>query len=285
MRYIIEKKMSLLDALVQLAPESSKNTLRSWVKDERVSIDGVVATKATVELMPLQKVEVHQRPFKREGSLTIIYEDAHLVIVNKPAGLLSVATNFDSVNTAHALVKRRYKPKKVFVVHRLDQETSGVMIFALSEKAYDVLKQNLMAHNVKRVYYGIVTGFLKGKGTWVSYLTEDKAYYMHSSDDPESGGERAVTHYEALHHTGGKRDCTLVRFELETGKKNQIRVHAKDADHPIHGDDKYGTNERGRLCLHAAELHFLHPITKKPLLFTAPMPKEFLSLLGLPKYP
>ncbi|MDB6081794.1 MAG: Pseudouridine synthase [Chlamydiia bacterium] len=283
MRQTIEKEMILLDALVQLAPESSKNTLRTWIKDGRVVIDGVVATLAVLPVHPQQKLEVLPKPLKKEGSLKIVYEDSNIVVVDKPAGLLSVSTNFQTENTAHALLKRRYKPNKVFVVHRLDQDTSGVMIFARSEKAYDVLKRDLAAHDVKRVYYGIVTGHLKGKGSWTSYLLEDKNYFVNSSQDPERG-EKATTHYEAVHHSGGKKELTLVRFTLETGKKNQIRVHAQESGHPIHGDDKYGTKERGRLCLHAAELQFLHPITQKPLVFKAPLPKEFLSLLSLAKF-
>src|SRR5205807_9961609 len=121
---------------------------------------------------------------------------------------------------------------KVFVIHRLDQDTSGVMVFALSQDAYVDLKTELAKRKVKRVYYAIVEGVLLGKGSWTSYLYEDKNYVVHAKEAPHEG-EKATTHFEAIKSQKG---YTLVRFELETGKKNQIRVQAEAAGHPIAGD-------------------------------------------------
>ena len=281
MRHIVKKDILLIDALNELAPESSRNTLRTWIKDGRVQVDGREVATPSLALNPGQTIEVTPHK-KKQGAITIIFEDFHIVVIEKPTGLLSVATNFETKATAHALLKERYHPRKVLVIHRLDQDTSGVMVFALSPNAYQNLKQELKEHKVSRRYYGIVEGKLEGKGTWTSFLHEDSNYHVHVSHDP-TRGEKAITHYEAIHHT---KKYTLVHFQLETGKKNQIRVQAAAAGFPIAGDMKYGANESvQRVFLHAAELSFLHPITQKPLLFQAPIPKEFLSLLGVSKIP
>ncbi len=260
MHYTTKEPICLLEALAHLAPESSKNTLRGWLRDGRVAVDGTLQRKPALQLRRGQEITVASKQ-KKEGPLRILYEDAHLVVIDKPTGLLSVATDFETQRTAHAILKKRYYPKKVYVIHRLDQETSGVMCFALSEVAYHFLKAELAQHKVQRHYEGRVEGKLEGKGVWVAYLEEDKNYYMHSSQDP-TRGERAVTHYEAIAYDPAK-DQTRVAFQLETGKKNQIRVHAKDAGHPLVGDTKYGGSDAKRLYLHAKKLVFIHPITHK----------------------
>ena len=278
MRYSIKQTSPLLDALANHFPESSRNTLRTFLKDERVLVDGKLLTDPKQEVLAGQELQVLPRRLKKEGLLQIIYEDKDLVVVDKPAGLLSVATHFDTQNTVHAILKKRYIRRKVYVIHRLDQETSGVMMFALSEEAYNKLKSDLAAHLVRRIDYGVVEGALDSKGTWESYLLEDKNYLVHAHDKPTAGAERAVTHYETVRQHG---DFTLVRFELETGKKNQIRVQSAKAGHPIYGDSKYGAKLplSKRLYLHAFELHFTHPLTQKSLVFTSQLPKEFLQAL------
>jgi tRNA pseudouridine32 synthase/23S rRNA pseudouridine746 synthase/23S rRNA pseudouridine1911/1915/1917 synthase len=266
--------LPLLEALQQLAPESSNNTLRTWVKDGRILVDGTPIRSLTT-IAPGQTIEIVEKRIKKQGPLDIIYEDPHLVVINKPSGLLSVSSNFEAKKTVHAHLKDRYPKKKVFVVHRLDQETSGVMMFALTEAAYHAVKAELATHKMERVYYGVVEGTLSGKGTWDSYLYEDDNYYVRVTKD-RILGERAVTHYEAEKNC---KNATLVRFQLQTGKKNQIRVHASHAGHPIMGDIKYGAKEglAKRLLLHAYTLSFIHPATKKKMSFTAQLPPEFLQ--------
>ena len=284
MQYKVKQEMTLLDALAIMHPESTKNTLRTMILDGRVQVDSRPASQAKLPLTIGQTVEVGPRQLKKAGPMPIVYEDQHLIVVDKPAGLLSVATPYENKNTAHAILKRKYSPKKVFVIHRLDQETSGLLMFAFTEQAYEVLKQELERHHVERIYLGVVEGTLKGKGTWRSHLTEDEQYVVHSSPTPSETSELAITHYETELN---RKEHTLVRFRLETGKKNQIRVHAQVAGHPIYGDSKYKAElpKARRLYLHAHELRFNHPITKKPLSFTSPIPKEFLRTLSLPKYP
>ena len=277
MKYVLEKAMNLLEALATSHPESSRNTLRKWIKDGRVMVDDKQMTETNAILQKGQTVVLSGQKMKHERGLKIIYEDEHLVVVNKPSGLLSVATNFETKRTAHAFLKEHYSSKKVYVIHRLDFETSGLMVFALSWKAYVALKEALAQRLVTRIYNGIVEGKLEGSGMWKSYLQEDAKYHVHTSKNPEFG-EEAITHYDVLQP--GSR-YSFVRFQLQTGKKNQIRVQAKEHGHPLVGDSKYGAvhNPIKRVALHASKLSFCHPVSQKNLSFDAPLPSEFLSLL------
>jgi tRNA pseudouridine32 synthase/23S rRNA pseudouridine746 synthase/23S rRNA pseudouridine1911/1915/1917 synthase len=243
------------------------------VRQGRILIDQEAATRLDTELEPGQTVffEEHKRKYDRSG-LNIVYEDNHLVIIDKPSGLLSVASNFEAKETAHAMLKKRYYPKMVYVVHRLDQDTSGLLLFTTHHESFVALKKALKDRNIKRTYLAIVEGKLEGKGTWNSYLYEDESYVVHVTDDAKKG-EQAITHYEALNFKSG---FTLVRFTLDTGKKNQIRVQAAHAGHPIAGDNKYGAKKSRfkRLCLHATNLELMHPHTNKKLVFASPCPFE-----------
>jgi 23S rRNA pseudouridine1911/1915/1917 synthase len=271
MKVTLSHPMTLLDALGQLCPDSSKNALRQFARSGRVFVDDKPALRVDVELTKGQVVRFEERKVKWQDELKIVYEDPHFVVVDKPHGLLSVATNFEKKETVHSQLKKRYHPKKVFVIHRLDQDTSGLIMFTTSHESYLILKQALKERHVSRTYEGIVEGKLQGSGTWSSYLREDATYYMHSSDNADEGGELAVTHYQAGRYKNG---YTHVTFRLDTGKKNQIRVHCAKAGHPIAGDKKYGakTNAFGRLALHAVKLEFVHPITKKQLTFCSTFP-------------
>lgn len=269
MRYKIDTTKTLIEAVKVLLPDSSSNTLRQFLIDGRITIDGLVAKRYNQTVRAGQEVGFSEGRIKYEKELKIIFEDQHLVVVEKPPGLLSVSTPYEIKDTVHSILKERYRDK-VYVIHRLDLETSGLMVFARTPQAYRILKEELFHRRVSREYIALVEGTLEGSGTWQCYLFEDKAYRIHVVDDPKKG-ELAITHYEALFH---KRGCTTVRCKLETGKKHQIRIHTSQAGHPIVGDSRYGTKEEGidRLALHAETLSFVHPITKKPLTFTSPSP-------------
>lgn len=279
MKYTTTTDQTLLEALGQLSPESSKTTLRSWLKEGRVAVDGQVKKLASEPLHAGQEVTLGTRPrFAKDGLLRILYEDRHLVVVEKPKGLLSVSTAFEKGDTAHAFLKDKYRPQRVFVVHRLDQDTSGIMLFALSEAARDQLKILFEKHDIERAYTAIVEGQVKpSSGTWQSYLHEDENYFVRSITDSEKG-QLAITHYTVL--STSKRYTTL-QLKLETGRKNQIRVHCQDAGFPVVGDKKYGalTDPIKRLCLHAHLLAFLHPITKQPMRFESQIPEEFRRIM------
>lgn len=277
MEYTLKEPLSVLEALTLLSPDSSKTTLREWLKEGRITVDGAPVKLANTQLQANQIIALTGKKRVMASKVPILYEDAHLVVVDKPIGWLSVATHFEKEETIHGFLKERYRPKKVYVVHRLDQDTSGVMLFALSEEAYEGLKALFKEHTIEREYVAVSEGKLAAeKGTWQSYLHEDAAYHVHSSQNPEKG-QLAITHYEVLNSARN----TLLKLRLETGKKNQIRVHCQENGCPIIGDKKYGGRESliKRLCLHAHLLGFIHPITKKEMSFRSPIPEKFYHLL------
>lgn len=279
MKWRVSEDLSLLEALAQKFPDNSKTSLRSWLKEDRVAVDEAIIKAADYVVKNGQTISVGSRKRILEKGMTLIFEDSHIVAIDKPAGLLSVATAFEEKDTAHALLKAHYHPRRVYVVHRIDQETSGVMLFALSDEAYKVLKEMFERHDLERAYTAIVEGQPStSSGTWKSYLHEDPNYHVHQSDGPEQGGRLAITHYTV--QAKSKRYSAL-QLKLETGRKNQIRVHCQGAGHPIVGDKKYGarTDPLKRLCLHAHLLALRHPITGKEMRFESPVPASFHSLL------
>jgi len=276
MKIIVEKPMSLFEATQLLSPDSSKTTCRSWLKDNRVLVDDVVMTDGKELVFTGQTIRLGVRKPKSD-TLDILFEDRDIVVVNKPAGLLSVSTNFEKSACVHGFLKERYSEKnKVYVVHRLDQDTSGVILFALNEKAYEFLKEELKQRLITREYLAIVEGKLEKKGAWECYLEEDASYRVHASTNP-AHGEKAKTYYDVL--ANGK-DFSVLRLHLETGKKNQIRVQASYFGHPVLGDGKYGSKTKfPHIALHARMLRFVHPRTKKVRSFTAAFPPSIEQFL------
>jgi len=277
MRYITPENMLLLRCLAQLSPNSSKNTLRSWIKEGRVQVDNRVIKLPNQEINAGQTIEVGQRKKFIQEDIEILYEDSDLVVIDKPSGLLSVSAAYEKADTAHAVLKNHFHPRRVFVVHRLDQDTSGVMVFAFNEKTCTELKKLFAAHDIQREYAAVVEGKMsEGQGTWESYLIEDRNYHVYETEDT-TAGEKATTHFKIKK---ASRKYTWLTLKLETGKKNQIRVHCQSAGFPVVGDKKYGaqTNPIKRLCLHAQLLAFLHPISKKIIKCESPIPDEFFKL-------
>lgn len=284
MTYHVKDTQQLLDALAHLAPDSTKTTLRSWIKLGRVLVDGRREQRPSLAVNSGQLITLtpRQQPLVGQG-VRLLYGDAHIVAIYKPAGLLSVASTSEEDLTAHAVLKRHYHPKRVYVVHRLDQHTSGVMLFALSEKARDELKITFEKHDITRRYTAIVAGTLPkdGSGTWSSYLYEDDRYVVHSVDEQRAAAHNArlaITHWKVTGQRGG---LTKLELQLETGRKNQIRVHCQEAGFPVVGDEKYGYrgDSVDRLGLHAHLLELLHPITGKNMRFEALPPAFFLRMI------
>lgn len=277
MKKNVTSESSLLDILQEMAPESSKNTLRSWIQVGRVTVDNRRVIKANELIKVGQEVVIGHKMHFAGGGLRIIHEDESIVVVEKPEGLLSVATDFETKATVHAMLKRRFFNKKVFPVHRLDRETSGVMIFAYSEDAKEHLKSQFEERKVDKVYYAIVENAREiQKGTWESFLEEDDFYYVKSST-PERG-KNAVTQYEPIKTSRGS---TLLKLNPLTGRKNQLRVHCSEAGYPIVGDKKYGShyNPIRRLALHAQKITFTHPKSGRKVSYAAPLPESFYKLV------
>jgi 23S rRNA pseudouridine1911/1915/1917 synthase len=278
MKYIATKSSSLLEVLHEMAPDSSKNTLRSWLQSGRVTVNRQRAERANVQIIAGQEIEVGAKVTFIRGSLRILHDDDQIVVLEKPEGLLSVATDFEKRATVHAMLKRQFHHRRVYPVHRLDRETSGVMLFSYSEKARDDLKSQFERHAVDKTYFAIVEKEMSlDKGIWESYLEEDDFYYVKSTNDSRNG-KLAVTHYQVLKV---HRNRSLLHLKPQTGRKNQLRVHCSEAGHPIVGDKKYGahTDPLKRVCLHAQKICFSHPATGKRMSFSSPIPEIFYKIL------
>ncbi len=213
----------------------------------------------------------------KNKKLDIIYEDQDLLVVNKPSGLLTVSTPKEKektlFNQVYTYIKKKHKSNKIFVVHRLDKDTSGIVLFAKTGSIKELLQANWDNDNVIREYIAVAEGKVeKNKDIIKSYLKENKTLKVYSTKD--QSGKLAITEYEVLKRSKG---YSLIKINLKTGRKNQIRVHFSDLGHPIMGDKKYGakTSPLRRLGLHANRLVITHPITKEELIFEASIPLEF----------
>ena len=215
---------------------------------------------------------------KKTDKLKIIYEDKHLLIVDKPNNLLTVSNEKESENTlfhkVYLYIKRKNKNQKIFIVHRLDYDTSGLVVFAKSEKVKKILQDNW--ESVIRKYMAIVHGNLKSKsGTIKSYLKMTKTQLVYSSNDSKNG-KLAITSYKMILENSR---YSLLDIDIKTGRKNQIRVHLNDLGYPILGDKKYSNkkDKSKRMYLHAYYLEFTHPITSNKLKFELDVPTDFLN--------
>ncbi|MBE6156826.1 MAG: RNA pseudouridine synthase [Firmicutes bacterium] len=216
----------------------------------------------------------------KSEKLDIIYEDKYIIIVNKPSGLFTISTDKEKMKTLFHQVllylKQKHKNNKVFIVHRLDKDTSGLLIFARNEDVKKKLQDNW--DKVKREYITIVSGeVLKEKDTIKSYLKETKTLLVYSSND--KNGKLAITEYEKV---ASNKDYSMLKIYIKTGRKNQIRVHLNDIGHPIVGDKKYGNiknKQVKRLCLHANYLEFRHPVTNELLKLESKYPQDFDKLI------
>ena len=279
MKLVVPAAQSLLDALAVLYPDSTKTTLRQMLQSGRVRVNGQVEKNARRELDEGELVEVGQKSVQPAlpPGLAILHEDDDVIVVLKSHGLLTVATERERETTAQAYLNAYLKEKggeRIHVVHRIDRETSGVLVFAKNFAAREALKEKFAAHDVERVYVAVIEGEMDPpRGTIRSHLRERKDLRMESVD-AHPDAKLAVTHYRTI-ETNGR--YSMLEIRLETGRKNQIRTHLAEAGHPVVGDRMYGStvNPLGRLGLHAKILGFDHPVSTKRLVFTAPGPKSF----------
>lgn len=252
--------MTLLEYLMQNRKES-KNVLKTMVQKGSVLVDGKTITKANWEVQETNIIVVKPKPIiDRDYELPILYEDNDFLAIDKPAGLLTVATDQEKRKTAYHMVKEYCKKRhqSIYVLHRLDQETSGVLLFAKSSTVQKYMQNHWNQVVKTRGYYAIVNGTgMPPKGTIQTYLKENSTHMVYSSKT----GKLAITNYEVIKEN---KSSTLLNIHLDTGRKNQIRVHMRELGHPILGDAKYGdVHTFPRLALHAYHLEFIHPKTKK----------------------
>lgn len=279
MRHMVSEAQALLDALAAMFPDSSKTTLRQMLQAGRVRVNGEIEKNARRELDPGDAIDIGQKAVQiaLPPGLAILHEDEDLIVVLKSHGLLTVATERERDTTTQAYLNDYLEQKgeeRIHVVHRLDRETSGVLVFAKNFETREALKNQFAAHDVDRVYVAIVEGEMDPpRGTIESYLRERKDLRMESvKSHPDA--KLAVTHYRTIQT---KKPYSMLEITLETGRKNQIRTHLSEAGHPVVGDRLYGStvNPIGRLGLHAKLLGFDHPATGKHVVFTAPIPSAF----------
>lgn len=255
-----------------LSNSFKRGKIKSFLEHSQVSINGVVTTKYNYPVQKGDSVSVCLTPSNNiKIPFEVIYEDDYLIAINKPSGLLSVATDSEKENTAFRILKEC--GKTVFVVHRLDRDTSGVLLFAKRREVKEKLQKN-WDRTLYREYIAVCEGVFKEKsGRAESYLKESKTHIVYS-DKFGKNGKKAITNYEVIKTS---KKYSWLRINIETGRKNQIRVAMKDLGHPIAGDKKYGalTNPFKRLGLHASMLKIIHPVTEKVVTFEAKIPRCF----------
>ena len=270
--FFVSNSCDLYDFLRDKFPDKSKNNIKSMIDDECIYVNNLLVSEKKYELNKNDKVFVILRQiYAQYHKIDIIYEDDYFIGINKPSGLLSVSTK-SSDYTAYSIVRNymNKKNKKLFILHRLDKDTSGILLFCKDEKIKEYMQNNWNELVLKRGYLGIVNGNYD-VGTIKSYLYEDKNYNVRSTNNSKMG-KLAITHYKAIKKTN---KYTLLQIFIDTGRKNQIRVHMNDIGTYIIGDKKYGKGKYKRLYLHANIFSFIHPITKKETTIEC-FPNDFL---------
>lgn len=272
----------LLEYLLENVNES-RSKLKATLQGRGIAVNGKTVTQFDMQLQNGDKITISrhkkQNQFKSRY-VKIVYEDRWLVVVEKNIGILSMAAGHSSLNVKSVLDDYFQKSRqkcRAHVVHRLDRDTSGLMIYAKDIETEQILEHNWHQIVFDRRYVAVVSGEMeKDNGTIANWLKDNKAYITYSSNT-DNGGKYAITHFQVLNRT---TNHSLVEYRLETGRKNQIRVHSADMGHPVCGDTKYGNGDDPlhRLCLHAYVLCFTHPITGEAMEFSTPIPTTFRSL-------
>ena len=285
LKFNVTKSSTLLPFLLTCLSKKSRNYVKGILARGQVLVDGENCKDYAHPLSAGQEITVlHKAPvISAKMDIPIIYEDDDMIVVDKPAGMLSVSTDKEHTNTAYYIIndymKSRAKSGRIFIVHRLDRETSGVMLLAKNERIKYALQERWDELTLRRGYTAVVEGKVSPpEGKITSWLKQTKTLFVYSAEE-EGKGKLAITNYCTLQSTDGH---SLLDISLETGRKNQIRVHMKDIEHPVVGDKKYGalTNPIGRLCLHASVLSIKHPFTQKELRFEAATPGAFAKVMS-----
>ncbi len=274
MKYTVKKQMQLLDFLMI---HTNRKNSKLYLKYQQVYINNNNQVKfdTLVEVGDIVEIKKEQQ----NNNLEILFEDKDCIIINKPSGLLSMSGGGEKEKTAYhevsQYVKSQNKNNRIFIVHRLDRDTSGILLFAKSEKMKQLLQNDWNNIVIKRGYLALVEGMVQKKsGTIKNYLDESKTQQVYITN---KGGKLSITHYRVMKQN---KNNSLLEVYLDTGRKNQIRVHMESINHSIVGDKKYGstTNPIKRLGLHCFDFEFKHPITKKIISLKKDAPEIFYKL-------
>jgi len=281
--YVVEHSQGLLDYLLEHVSQS-RSKIKATLQGRGIKVNGKTVTQFDFPLEPGMKVAVSQTKRNQRGFksryVKIVYEDRWLIVIEKNIGILSMAAGHSSLNVKSVLddyFKKSGQKCRAHVVHRLDRDTSGLMVYAKDMDTEQILEHHWHEIVYDRRYVAVVSGEMEEDGgTIKNWLKDNKAYVTYSSP-VDNGGKLAITHFHVLDRT---TEHSLVEYKLETGRKNQIRVHSADMGHPVCGDPKYGNGDDPlhRLCLHAWLLCFTHPVTGEQMEFETPIPTAFRLL-------
>lgn len=281
--FTVDETTTLMPFLLKVLTDKSRTTIKSYLTNRQVFVNERPTTQFDTMLLMGDSVEIkmdrQQKEF-RHPMLKIVFEDEHLIVIEKQSGLLSMGTDREREKTALYIlsqyVKRMDRDNMIFIIHRLDRDTSGLMMFAKSEKVKALMQDNWEQAVIERRYVAVAEGRVeREQGTISTFLSENKGMKVFVSNKNE--GQMAVTGFKRLNMND---NYTLLELELTTGRKNQIRAHLEYIGHSVTGDKKYGAkmNPLGRVALHAHLLSFIHPITGKRYDFTTPIPFKFRAL-------
>jgi len=280
--YHVNDEKPLLEWLLSNM-KGSKSKIKATLQGRGIKVNGKTTTQYDYLLKPGMHVSVSKSKKNdqfKSRYVKIVYEDRFLVVVEKNIGILSMAAGHSSLNVKKVLddyFRKTNQKCSAHVVHRLDRDTSGLLVYAKDMETEQILEHNWHDIVYDRRYVAVVSGEVgPNEGTISSWLKDNAAYFTYSSQE-DNGGKYAVTHFRVLKRT---TDYSLLEFKLETGRKNQIRVHSSDMGHPVCGDVKYGNGDDPlhRLCLHAYKLCFWHPVTRERMEFETPIPGNFNHL-------
>ena len=281
--YTVEEDAQLLDWLIANLKGLSRNKVKDTLHGRGIKVNGKIVTQFDYPLTRGMKISVSKSKKNdtfKSRYVNLVYEDPYLVVIEKKPGILSMAAGHKSLNVKTVLDDYFRQTKQrctAHVVHRLDRDTSGLMVYAKDMQTEQTLEHEWHKIVYDRRYVAVVSGEMEeDEGTIANWLKDNKAYVTYSSP-VDNGGKYAVTHFHVLDRT---TEHSLVEYKLETGRKNQIRVHSADMNHPVCGDVKYGNGDDPihRLCLHAYMLHFFHPVTRARMEFETPIPSQFRML-------
>ena len=300
--YKVNRSDELMEFLLRKC-NTSRNNVKSLLARRQVLVNGSVVTQYNFPLAKDDEIKLSRKPVKEGTAVTrpvsqkrppkaptqigIVFEDDDFLVINKPVGLLSVESDKETecaYGYALEYMQAQGKNSRPYVLHRIDKETSGVLVFAKNIKLHSMLKMHWNEQVTLREYFAVIEGILENKqGTITSFLKENKNNIVYSTNDPT--GQKAVTRYEVVKENG---EYSLLKVQIETGRKNQIRVHMQSLGCPVVGDEKYGKkqddaqvkNPLARLGLHASRIEFVHPVTKEVKSFNAPLPPAFREFFG-----
>lgn len=277
-KLVVKNEDTLFNYLRNNIKNKSKNNIKSILKRELVSVNNKIITKYDFPLKEDDIIIINNGYTNNDDTLKIIYEDSDIIVIDKPTKILTISNKNEKENTLYRKVSDYLKKEreKVFIIHRLDYDTSGVIMFAKNQIVQKLYQENWNNIAKKREYIAIVEGITDDKGHIESYLKQSKTLEVYSSKNRD--GLFSLTDYEKIKNNN---KYSMLRILISTGRRNQIRCHMSDINHPIVGDSRYKakTNPCKRLMLHATTLVIEDPLTKKTLTFTSNLPKEFNEII------